>query len=178
MPIASKDAFYNDATVVAPPQLYSHLTQTKQAQSVHAENNDAKGVLGSMMDSLVNQDEPYASRSWSICGQMRIVQGSVPPTLMQPWSGVETYKMFPELGEQFLGLADMTHTSLFGETFAGLLQTALLSSEYLKPIIDAAMVSDDFPTTVIGKQLQQGTFPLFTVSLLHIWSSAYILCLS
>jgi len=131
------------------------LTQTKQAQSVHAINDDAKGVLGRIMDSLVNQDEPYASRSWSVCGQQRIVQGTVPPSLMHPWSGIQSYTMFPELGEQFLSLTNMTHTSLFGETFAGLLQAALLSTEYLKPIIDAAIVSDEFPTYSISRQLLQ-----------------------
>ena len=143
---------------------------------MHAINDDAKGVLGRIMDSLVNQDEPYASRSWSVCGQQRIVQGTVPPSLMHPWSGIQSYTMFPELGEQFLSLTNMTHTSLFGETFAGLLQAVLLSTEYLKPIIDAAIVSDEFPTYSISRQLLQGTLPPLALPLLHIYSSAYLFC--
>eukprot|EP01048_Picozoa_sp_COSAG05_P004331 COSAG05_NODE_228_length_13388_cov_2.850403_6_plen_126_part_00 len=112
------------------------------------------------MDALVNQGDSYAARSWSICGNNRAVQGAIPPSLVDKNNGVETYTYFSELGEQFLSMSEMQHTSLFGETFAGLLQFALESTEYLKPIIDEAQLSNPNHngwSSQIGKQFAQGT---------------------
>ena len=45
-----------------PPALFAHNTQVKVAQSVHAQNNVAKGVLGRLVDAVSSQSPSYKAR--------------------------------------------------------------------------------------------------------------------
>ena len=74
-PLASVDE-YKRAEKAIPSQLFSHNTQTKQAQSVHAQNPSSKGVLGRMIDALKTQDPaPFRTNAFSIAGNMKAVEG-------------------------------------------------------------------------------------------------------
>ncbi len=66
-PVPSR-AEFRAKSVRIPPSIGSHNTQTKQAQSVHAQHAGAKGILGRMVDTLTFQAGPLKTQGYSIYG--------------------------------------------------------------------------------------------------------------
>ena len=73
------------------PQSFAHNTATKAAQSLHAQEGAAKGVLGRMLDAV--QAAGYHSGAFSIAGNAKIVEAeSVAPDIISSKNGAVRFQ--------------------------------------------------------------------------------------
>lgn len=114
----------------APPRLFGHDSQQRQAQSVHAQNSGATGVLGRMMDALTSQDNPFRSKVYSMYGIQKLVEGSVPPTVVGS-GGVIRFTQYDELSDTLREMTGRQSDSVFADTYASILEGSLENTERL-----------------------------------------------
>lgn len=87
-------AQYYDGSAEVPPLLFAHDAQQRQIQSVHAQEEGAKGILGRIVDALTaapvaeGQQQPYASRVYSLSGNKKITEGGSAPYIVDWRKGV------------------------------------------------------------------------------------------
>lgn len=88
-------AEYKRAYKRIPTQLYSHNTQTKQAQSVHPQYSASHGVLGRMVDALRSQPSSYRANAYSIAGSMKAVEGQEVAMMIDRRTGITRFAVCP-----------------------------------------------------------------------------------
>ncbi len=113
-----------------PPRLFGHDSQIRQAQSVHAQNSGATGVLGRMMDALTSQDNPFRSKVYSIYGIQKLVEGSVSPTVIGK-EGVIRFTEYDALSNPLREMTGRQSDSVFADTYASILEDSLENTERL-----------------------------------------------
>ena len=97
---------------------------------MHAQDSGATGVLGRMMDALTSQDNPYRSKVYSMSGISKLVEGSVPPSVIGT-DGVVRFSQYDELSDTLHEMTSHQAESVFADTYASILANALESTERL-----------------------------------------------
>ena len=128
---------------VRPGGLFGHDTQQREAQSVHAQNKGASGVLGRIVDALTAQDNPYRSKVYSMYGIRKLVEGDVPPTVIGG-SGVVRFSQYDKLGSVLHEITGRQSESMFADTYASILEDSLLSTERLGAQMAAINLQGDY----------------------------------
>jgi hypothetical protein len=139
-----------------PTQLFSHNTQTKQAQSVHPQFSASKGVLGRLGDALKTQSSAYRTHAYSISGNMKAVEAEDAAIMIDKRMGVTRFSGTATVGPAYHRLSERKAASLFGDTWGSLLSEALDGTERLGDILDSAVVTTEFPgDEELSMQLKQ-----------------------
>jgi cullin-associated NEDD8-dissociated protein 1 len=142
-PIPSIDEF-RAKSVAIPPSIGSHSTQTKQAQSVHADHAGAKGVLGRMK-----------AQGYSIYGNEKATQGKVAPIQIDMNTGLKRLQQFGSYGPSIMNLTVPESQSVFADTFAAGLAAALVTANELGAILeDAPDLTQSYDESKLGRQLR------------------------
>ena len=89
---------------------------------------------------LTTQASPFKVASYSLDGHKRILEGDLPANILDPTNGV--VQLEPKLVDSET-LADITSltsrksSSVFGDTYGGLLNSALQFSDHTGSVLDA-----------------------------------------
>ena len=134
-PISSR-AEYRAKSVRIPPSIGSHNTQTKQAQSVHAQHAGAKGVLGRIVDALTFQANAHKSQGYSVAGNQKMTQGKLSPIQIDKRTGLKRLQKFGQLGGSIMEMSGHQSQSVFADTFASQLESALETANRLGAVRD------------------------------------------
>eukprot|EP01043_Picozoa_sp_COSAG02_P008440 COSAG02_NODE_270_length_26392_cov_29.151980_3_plen_1648_part_00 len=126
-----------------PGGLFGHDSQQREAQSVHAQNKGASGVLGRIVDALTTQENPYRSKVYSMYGIRKLVEGAVPPTVIGG-GGVIRFSQYDSLGSTLHELTGRESESLYADTYAGILEEALSQTERLGAQMAAINLQGDY----------------------------------
>lgn len=102
--------------LVWPGLCGSPPAQTTRAQNVHAQNSNAKGIIGRLVDALTSQSSPYRARKYSLNGLAKILEGATVPDVLGR-DGVDTLEAHAELGSYLTQMGEVHSHSLFAETF-------------------------------------------------------------
>jgi|EP01049_Picozoa_sp_SAG25_P000064 uncharacterized protein (DUF1501 family) len=121
-----------------PRQLFSHNTQTEQAQSVHPQNLGAKGILGRLVDVLTTQSNPYRTGMFSIAGKAKAVEGKAKAQIIHARVGVAKFVDYNRVGVAYRNLSSTESSSLFANMFAETLDETLKASKTLGKWLDSA----------------------------------------
>ena len=149
-----------DGSAALPYDLFSHLTQSRQAQNVHAQQTGAKGVLGRMVEALTMGDSPFATRSFSITGNHLAVQGSMPAVQVHQGVGIPQLSNFAANSPGYFYMSATESAGLFAETFAAQLQNTLETTDAMGALLgnggpaEQALITS-FGATSICKQMKQ-----------------------
>ena len=151
---------YQDKSVEIPPGLFSHSDQTTQAKTVHPQELSAKGVLGRLVDALSTQPSPFRARAYSIWGNDKIIESKLSTaTLISPHQGVPQLDDYASLSPDYFRLSGST-SNFFAETFAGMVESALLQTSTMGLLLQSDGVADSrllgsYADTTLAKQLRQ-----------------------
>ena len=109
---------------------------------------------------LITQASPFKVASYSLDGHKRILEGDLPANILDPTNGV--VQLEPKLvdSETLADIANLTSrksSSVCGDTYGGLLHSALQSSDHTRSVRDAveSQMTQTFPDTQTGKKLRQ-----------------------
>ena len=145
----------------ASPPRYAHNVQQDHAATVHAQTNgNTKGELGRIVDTLNQQgSEPFSSRSYSINGVARYLDGKHSQTILSR-SGVKRFVPYAaKFRDSIDAMSKNISGSIFAETFNGILDDALAKTESLGAILESSAFSPntEFSNSGLEKQLKQVT---------------------
>jgi len=148
-------AEYKAGSKRAPPSLFSHNSQSKVTQSVHAGSTSADGVLGRIANTLASQPSPYRTRLFSVAGNPKILSGATTdPDVISAWGGVVRCENCADLEPSLTNLLSRTSSSVFAEHYSASVTSALNRTEVLSSQLDGVSLSQQFPRTHIGRQLE------------------------
>lgn len=137
-------------TKQVPPSLFAHNTQQRQSQSVHAQQMAAKGVLGRIRDALTAQTpSPIAANAYSITGSMKMVEGSKTAHMVNHKWGMPGLQapnslLFSRIRPSIFNLTSRVAGSVFGETFAAVLENSLTTTAVYGGLLNGATVTERF----------------------------------
>ena len=120
-----------------PPSLYSHNTQRLTAQNVHAQaSSSAKGVIGRMLAALAAEQPsglpPHRVKSYSIAGNTKILEGSPEAPNIVSDTGPVRLSRYADVWSDVDNLVTTEADSIFGETYAQIVQKAVVGAEELQ----------------------------------------------
>jgi len=132
----TKEEFNTNKPGTIPESVFAHNIQVETTQHVHAGAGKlkTKGVLGRMLEALQAQEAPYSASSYSLDGNVKILDGTLPANILTikgvtRLSGVATYED---------AIANMTRAvggSIFAETFNNLLESSINKTEKLGTVL-------------------------------------------
>jgi cullin-associated NEDD8-dissociated protein 1 len=123
-------------SVEMPPQLFAHNIQVRCAQSVHAQQIAAKGVLGRVVDALgAAGGAAFRTASYSLDGLKKMLDGDKPHTILDG-TGAKRFGRYGALRAQITNLTSGRQRSLFTETYAQFIEASLASSEQLGSMLE------------------------------------------
>jgi len=108
-----------------------------------------------MVDALAAQPDPFRTGPYSITGNEKILDGGHAPFIINHRKGLERFTKYDELGAVVTNLSRAVPQNVFGETWAGLVETALEDSEALGVTIDEATTNQSFVDEGLSRQLRQ-----------------------
>ncbi|MBM64202.1 MAG: hypothetical protein CL484_14730, partial [Acidobacteria bacterium] len=117
-----------------PPSLFAHNTQVATTQDVHAGGGKTKGVLGRVVEALVSQPEPDRTAPYSLRGNVKILDGSWQPDILNK-NGIVRFARYSQYGGSMTNMSRAASASAYAETYSALLDTALTRSETLSEIL-------------------------------------------
>ena len=142
-PLTKADWRDRNSPKLKPPSPSAHNIAQRSLQNVHAQQSNAKGVLGRAVDALKRIDGPYATEMYSLAGNQKMLQAIVSkPDLIDPRNGVIqlTDKSFVT---QAIGNATQFLTdSSFGETYATLVSESLQKNDRIGELLATSTVPD------------------------------------
>merc|ERR1711916_22257 len=138
-------AEYQDrrSSKLKPPSPTAHNIAQRTLQNLHAQESNAKGVLGRAVDVLKQTATPYVSEMYSLAGNAKMTQGIITkPDLISSRSGVVGLvdRTFVETGIE--NVTRYESKSTFGETYASLVGTSLKKTNEIKALLDNSAVPD------------------------------------
>jgi cullin-associated NEDD8-dissociated protein 1 len=146
---------YKKKTKPRPPGLFSHNVQQRVMHSVHAQYQAAKGVLGRMVDAVVQQVTPFSSSVFSLIGNVKTVEGSVAPIIVDRNSGIPSYTEFAKYKASLYKLSNPLSSSLFADTHKDRVASALNTTQALGALLNAVELDTEFGTDSFGSQMKQ-----------------------
>ena len=125
-----------------PPSLYSHNTQRLTAQNGHAQaSSSAKGVMGRMLAELAvvspSGEPAYRVKSYSIAGNTKILEGSIEAPNIVSAAGPVRLSRYASVRHDLDAIMSNESSSVFGETFAQIVEKAVGGAETLQSYLDA-----------------------------------------
>ena len=143
-----------------PPNLFAHNFMQKSAQTIHAQYGAADGVLGRIVDELGSDSHstPFKTASYSIEGNVKMLEGSQSPAIVNRKDGVIGYTAHNELsGSIDEMLTGNSSESYFADTYTSLFQSAVATNQELSAILasDEATLTQTFQTDKLSQQLEQ-----------------------
>ena len=138
-PTTRDDFFRGDR----PPKLFGHDSQQREAQSVHAQNSGASGVLGRIVDAVSAQENPYRAKVYSMYGIQKLVQGDLAPAVIGS-RGVVRFSQYDQLGLTLHEMTARQSDSIFADTYNQILQDALSNTERLGAQMAAINLLGDY----------------------------------
>eukprot|EP00656_Telonema_subtile_P022373 TRINITY_DN2349_c0_g4_i2.p1 TRINITY_DN2349_c0_g4~~TRINITY_DN2349_c0_g4_i2.p1 ORF type:complete len:1161 (-),score=234.81 TRINITY_DN2349_c0_g4_i2:206-3688(-) len=152
----SKIDFTTKTETRKPPGLFSHNIMVRSTQSVHAQLSSAKGILGRMLGAVESAPSDYRGGAYSITGNQKIVEGPSAPTIISQSGGVVRYNNFEELGGDIAAVLGANKSeSVFADTYAGLMDDALLGTQRLGAILANVTLNASFASTGLSRQMEQ-----------------------
>ena len=154
---------YHAQTALVPFDLFSHLGQSRQAQSVHAQHTGAKGILGRMRDALSAQPSPFRANSYSVAGSSLVVAGKQKEVIIHKTRGVQTLQNYDRNAPAWLNMSHKESEGFFAETFAGLMESSLLMTNAYGDLLKSGGTAEAalsrggrvFGSSSLSKQLLQ-----------------------
>ena len=125
---------------------------------MHAQNANAKGVLGRMLDEVGAQAPPFKPAAYSIAGNAKVIEAdTVSPDMISAssaavrFSGAGDSNLEPHIKK----VLAPSSTSMMGETIANLFETAIERSDVVGSALDKVTLSTTFGMDGLSKQFQQ-----------------------
>ena len=143
-----------------PVGIGGHNTMQKDAFSVHSGERNVKGVLGRIANVLtaegMPEKPPLKSQLYSMDGYAQMLDGSVPPTIVGN-GGIIRFHEYATIATEMADVAEFEESSMFSETLAQSLQTAIHSTETLGQHLENTSLASGrtFPPTSLGSQLAE-----------------------
>lgn len=135
-----------------PPGVFAHNMMQKNAWTVHAENRDAKGMLGRMVTKLTNRSAPFKSAMYSLKGYQRMLTGApFTPAIIAAGEGIVRFGDYSNLKDDINSMINLESESLMAETYAAVLESSIESTEFLgKALGNTTLKSgNDFASKVL-----------------------------
>ncbi len=148
-------AEYQSGQKELPPSLFAHNVMQKSMHSCDPSNINAKGVLGRMVEVLLNQSQPFASELYSLVGNVKMLEGVKPPDIVGAWDGVKRYNEFETFGNTSLEMNKEESEFIMSDTLSALLKSSLERSEELGGKIETVTLATSFDDEFFSKQLEQ-----------------------
>jgi hypothetical protein len=93
--------------------VFAHNIMRKNAWTVHAEDRDAKGMLGRMVTKLTNKSEPLKSAMYSLSGYQRMLTGApFAPDIINAGEGVVRFSDYGSLADDIVAMSGHESESL------------------------------------------------------------------
>eukprot|EP01013_Petalomonas_cantuscygni_P025363 TRINITY_DN472_c1_g1_i8.p1 TRINITY_DN472_c1_g1~~TRINITY_DN472_c1_g1_i8.p1 ORF type:complete len:2177 (+),score=570.77 TRINITY_DN472_c1_g1_i8:136-6531(+) len=136
-----------------PTSLFSHNSQTAQAQSM--EPDLTLGVLGGMVKAVSESGTAgYRAAAYSFAGSQRILRGALQVSTVS--SGGVTPFRAPELGDAIDAISQNESASVFAETTNNIIDFTLANTGALQTALSSSNISSSsFPSDSLGQQLLQ-----------------------
>jgi hypothetical protein len=97
----------------APPGVFAHNIMQKNAWTVHAEDRDAKGMLGRMVTKLTNKSQPMKSAMYSLAGYQRMLTGApFTPDIINAGEGIVRFGDYGSLADDIVAMSGHESESL------------------------------------------------------------------
>ena len=125
---------------------------------MHAQNANAKGVLGRMLDEVGAQEPPFKPAAYSIAGNAKVIEANtVSPDMISASSGAVRFSGAGDsnLEPHIKKVLAPSSTSMMGETIANLFETAIERSDVVGSALDKVTLSTTFGMDGLSKQFQQ-----------------------
>lgn len=125
---------------------------------MHAQNANAKGVLGRMLDEVGAQEPPFKPAAYSIAGNAKVIEANtVSPDMISASSGAVRFSGAGDsnLEPHIKKVLAPSSTSMMGETIANLFETAIKRSDVVGSALDKVTLSTTFGIDGLSKQFQQ-----------------------
>lgn len=138
-----------------PPGLFGHNIMQKNAWTVHADNRDAKGILGRMVTKFTNRSEPLKSAMYSIQGYQQMLTGApFAPDIINAGEGLVQFGNYDSLAEGVKAMTCNQSESLLAETYAAALESSIRATETLGNILRNTTLKsgNDFTSKLTGKK--------------------------
>lgn len=139
---------YDDESKSMPGSLFAHAAQQTCVMNVHADNPNAKGVLGRIADSLTNQG--ISSGAYSISGETKVLENHGIADMYDIIESDGVVKTFDEsetsleLRSDINNLTSRVSSSIFAETWSELVNSAMERTELLAGVLDITTLTQDF----------------------------------
>ncbi len=145
----------NKGTARVPPSLYAHNIMQRNVQNVYAQYISADGVLGRICDALQETDQPYAAAVFSLGGNVKMTQGSIPADYISPSTGVVRVRGLNKIGSALSNITEFTSNSVFAETYADTLFNSVRKTESLGGLLNSTQLSTNFTKSALDQQMIQ-----------------------
>lgn len=124
-------AEYKAETRRLPPDLFAHNVQVRVMHNLHPQYANAKGVLGRANEALrhAKTSTPLASQLFSGVGNVKMLEGSLPPTVVHHTEGIKRYADRDALAGPLANLTGMQSGSMFAETYSTSFEDTLRITE-------------------------------------------------
>jgi len=146
---------YEQKSKRLPPSLFAHNVMQHSMHTVHAQDKNSKGILGRVMNVIGQGSNPMSGGLYSLSGNVRMLEGSRPPSMIDKTHGILRYTAVGSTGADIGNLTAPKFTSVFGETFADLINKTLLESEDLGQMLETTTTTEEFGSDDMSKQLHQ-----------------------
>jgi cullin-associated NEDD8-dissociated protein 1 len=149
-------AEYKSGSPKTPPGLFGHNIQQTSVQSVHAQVPAASGLLGRAIAALLTQASPYKSYLFSLVGNTKFLEGSLPPVIVSPLRGIARFSGFSSLAPYLTALTQPEVHSKFADLYSATLDASLrMTEQYGAVLASATLSTSGFGTDDFGKQMTQ-----------------------
>eukprot|EP00937_MAST-01D_sp_MAST-1D-sp2_P003521 g3521.t1 len=139
-----------------PPGLFAHNVQQRVMHSVHAQYASAKGILGRITDATSQQAQPYASNLFSLVGNVKMIEGSIAPTMVDRNSGISRFQQYNSWKDDFAKLNRPASSSVFADHYKHMVDDALNTTEKLGAMLNGQSLSQsDWPDDGFARQMKQ-----------------------
>jgi len=145
----------NKGTARVPPSLYAHNIMQRNVQNVYAQYISADGVLGRICDALQENEQPYAAALFSLGGNVKMTQGSIPADYISPSTGVVRVRGLNKIGNALGNITEFTSSSVFAETYADTLYSSVRKTETLGGLLNATQLTVNFTKSGLDQQMVQ-----------------------
>ena len=146
---------YKKKSKPRPPGLFAHNVQQRGMHSLHPQLVSAKGVLGRMLDALTQRVDAFSSKVFSLTGNIKIVEGSIPPVIVSASSGIPQYAEFNKYKTTLLKLTNPLSSSLFADTHKDRVASAFNTTQAVGALLANTKLETTFGTDGFGKQMAQ-----------------------
>ena len=137
----TKEDFENGTKGIIPPALFSHNTQQRAAQTLHAQNPHANGILGRIGDTLNLQASLEKGQNveifsaYSTFGSPKAMEGvpgvSRAADVLSGRGIVDLLDVAKKMEDNIINLQAQKASSIYGETYSDRVSSSLDRVEYL-----------------------------------------------